>query len=32
MSYAPLGSVGIFLTSVESRACAMWYCEVTDSG
>ena len=32
MSYTPLGSVGIILTAVESRACAMWCCEVTDSG
>jgi len=29
---APVGSVGIFLTAVESRTCAMWCCEVTDSG
>ncbi len=32
MAYAPLGSVGIFLTVVESRACAMWCSEVTDAG
>ncbi|EPJ51958.1 MAG: hypothetical protein OFPI_15770 [Osedax symbiont Rs2] len=29
---APIGSAGIFLTAVESRACAMWCSEVTDSG
>ncbi len=28
----PVGFVGIFLTAVESRACAMWCNEVTDSG
>ncbi|EPJ46204.1 MAG: hypothetical protein OFPII_22310 [Osedax symbiont Rs1] len=28
----PVGSAGIFLTAVESRACAMWCSEVTDSG
>ncbi|EPJ48058.1 MAG: hypothetical protein OFPII_08150 [Osedax symbiont Rs1] len=30
----PVGSAGIFLTAVESRACAMWYSEVvvTNSG
>jgi len=27
---APLGSVSIFLTRVELRACAMRYSEVTD--
>jgi len=32
MSYALLGSVDIFLVGVESRACAMWCCEITDSG
>jgi len=31
MFYAPLGSVGTFLTAVESIACAMWCCEVADS-
>ncbi|EPJ46522.1 MAG: hypothetical protein OFPII_19960 [Osedax symbiont Rs1] len=28
----PIASAGIFLTAVESRACAMWCSEVTDSG
>ncbi|EPJ49302.1 MAG: hypothetical protein OFPII_01840 [Osedax symbiont Rs1] len=28
---APVGSVGVYLTAVESRMCAMWYSEVTDS-
>ncbi|EPJ49282.1 MAG: hypothetical protein OFPII_01640 [Osedax symbiont Rs1] len=28
----PVGSAGIFLTAVESRACAMWCSEFTDSG
>ncbi len=28
----PVGSAGIFLTAVESRACPMWCSEATDSG
>ncbi|EPJ49216.1 MAG: hypothetical protein OFPII_01960 [Osedax symbiont Rs1] len=28
----PCITAGIFLTAVESRACAMWCSEVTDSG
>ncbi|EPJ49081.1 MAG: hypothetical protein OFPII_02700 [Osedax symbiont Rs1] len=26
-----IASVGVFLTAVESRACAMWCSDVTDS-
>ncbi len=28
----PIGSADIFLTAIESRACAMWYSEVRESG
>ncbi|EPJ43918.1 MAG: hypothetical protein OFPII_38520 [Osedax symbiont Rs1] len=32
LSCTAVGSAGIFLTAVESRACAMWCSEVSDSG